>query len=109
MVYKKHLALFALSSFLLTFCFVIQSRADSDGFGGRFGLAWGPGKIQDARDTIPRRNTYTTEASLLAGYRLGAWMPGLNFNYRITAQRTRPAEVQNQNVKGKGYLLGLAT
>lgn len=94
----------------LGLCFVsVSAFADGNGFGVRGGLSWGYGEMENENKTIKTRDMNTIEVMALPGYRIADFLVGAFLDYRKVGQNTKPEEVNNQNLRGSGYLLGVGT
>ena len=77
------------------------------------GVHWGFGRMgSNTTNVIPNRNMNTVSLQALPGYRIQNILIGPYFEYLIVGQNTDPADpnnlnLNNQNIKGTGYLLGV--
>jgi len=88
---------------------ISASALADDGFGVRGGISWGYGEMENETQTIKTRDMNTIEAMALPGYRMGNFLVGAFLDYRRVGQNTKPEEVNNQNLRGGGYLLGVGS
>ena len=71
------------------------------------GVHWGLGETNS--DSMDKRTMNTASITAMPGYRIGSFMPGIFGEFRFEGQTTKPAEVNDTNFKGSGYLLGVGT
>jgi hypothetical protein len=101
----KHLLL----SFLITLVPVAAFADDSTPFGFEGGASIGLGSMKNKSLTIPGRTMDTFGLHVMPEYKFNSsCLLGLRLEYDFVGQRTEPTEVLGQNIKGRGYLLGLA-
>lgn len=72
------------------------------------GFDWGFGKMKNSSETIQSRTMNALSFHVLPAYSLGVVSVGPQIEYRIVGQNTAAADVANTNLKGSGYLLGVA-
>lgn len=66
----------------------------------------GTGKMGNTTDVMSRSMMYTPVA-LFVGYNLAKFRMGLNYEYNLAGQTDDPATFSNQNMGGKGSIVGL--
>lgn len=72
------------------------------------GLEYGYGKTKNKNLTIPSRAMTGVSGFVMPGYKFDWGMPGLFLEYRYISQQTATGAVNNQNLKGSEYLMGVA-
>jgi len=87
-----------------------SSAADAlGGFSAKGGISWGMGKMKNESGSIKERDTNMLELAAMPGYRFWDVLVAPYLSYRSVGQNTEPSEVNNQNLKGSGYLIGLGS
>ena len=77
------------------------------------GAHWGIGRMgSNTNNVIPNRTMNTLSLQALPGYRIQNFLVGPYFEYLIVGQNTDPSDpnnlnLNNQDIKGSGYLLGV--
>ncbi len=94
---------------LLGLCFVSLSAFAENSFGVRGGISWGYGEMENENQTIKTRDMNTIELMALPGYKISSILVGPFLDYRKVGQNTKPEEVNNQNLRGSGYLIGVGS
>lgn len=69
-------------------------------------MLFGTGNMGNTTDVVSRAMTYTPIA-LFGGYNFNKFRLGLNYEYNLAGQTADPASVGNQNVGGKGSVMGI--
>ena len=94
--------------------FLLSSFAFAEGgfippdFGFDAGLSMGLGSMGNHSQAIPGRTMDTLALHVMPDYKISDLSLGLNFEYDLTGQTSDPVNSLNQNLKGHGWLLGVA-
>ena len=94
----------------IALAFSLAANSDEE-FSSRFGLpvsaSFGLGSLGNSDLGVPSRTMDAYSFEVLPSYRLGSWMIGPHFDYRIQEQLTSLSSAGGLNWRGKGYLIGL--
>lgn len=69
-------------------------------------MLFGTGKMGNSSDVLSRSMIYTPVA-LFAGFNMKKFRLGINYEYNLAGQSEDPANLGNQNVGGKGSIMGI--
>ena len=99
--------LLAVVSVLVCFSSVAQAIELPFNLGVDAGVSWGLGPIYNQTKNIQSRTMNTIDLHVFPGYRFMGVLVGPMFDLGINGQNTDPLVVNNTNLKGTSWLLGL--
>ena len=100
-MWKIHLISILTSTFIVLQSNVLFAKPTAGAM-----MLFGTGKMGNSSDVLNRSMIYTPIA-LFAGLNIKKFRLGINYEYNLAGQSEDPASLGNQNVGGKGSIMGI--